>query len=171
MNQSLENQVVQLPWHWRNDPSFLLSEWEVKITRKPVVPAREPGIILAQWGDEAKLWVTEDEHHFRAWRPRFSLSLDLLNQKGEAQILTPRDHENLQRFLYFFSFLACDSLLLHASSLVRRGRAFVFPGVSGAGKTTIVRHSPGMPVLSDEISAVRLSPEDQPVRAYGTPFY
>src|SRR5262249_29799700 len=48
-----------------------------------------------------------------------------------------------------------DGLLLHASSVLRRGRAFLFPGPSGAGKTTIARLAAGGGVLSDEVSAVR----------------
>ena len=35
-----------------------------------------------------------------------------------------------------------QGFLLHASSVVRDGRAFLFTGPSGAGKTTIVRHAP-----------------------------
>jgi len=48
-----------------------------------------------------------------------------------------------------------DGLLVHASSVLRRGRAFLFPGPSGAGKTTIARLADGGGVLSDEVSAVR----------------
>ena len=46
-------------------------------------------------------------------------------------------------------------LLLHASSVVSAGRAFVFPGPSGAGKTALARLALPRDVLSDEISAVR----------------
>jgi hypothetical protein len=48
-----------------------------------------------------------------------------------------------------------EGVLLHASSIVRRGRAYLFPGPSGAGKTTIARLADGGGVLSDEVSAVR----------------
>jgi hypothetical protein len=69
--------------------------------------------------------------------------------------------------------------LLHAASAVRNGKAFLFSGVSGAGKTTISRLAPpGASLLTDEISYVRRD-EDRPeggVRggnqyvACGTPF-
>src|SRR5258708_30403384 len=81
-------------------------------------------------------------------------------------------------------------LLVHAASGVRTGRAFLFAGVSGAGKTTISRLAPADAVLlTDEISYVRpetagdgqsagtsLGAADPRVRAtssyqaYGTPF-
>lgn len=59
--------------------------------------------------------------------------------------------------------------LLHASSVVRNGRAFLFTGVSGAGKTTISQLSPSDAILlTDEISYVRRDRDGY--RAYGTPF-
>ena len=60
-------------------------------------------------------------------------------------------------------------VLLHAASAVRNGRAFVFSGVSGAGKTTLARLAPpDADVLTDEISYVRK--EAGGYYAYGTPF-
>jgi hypothetical protein len=59
--------------------------------------------------------------------------------------------------------------LLHAASAVLDGRAFVFAGVSGAGKTTIARLAPpDAHLLTDEISYVRK--EADGYVAYGTPF-
>jgi hypothetical protein len=59
--------------------------------------------------------------------------------------------------------------LLHASSVVRNGRAFLFSGVSGAGKSTISQLAPRHAVLlTDEISYVRR--DGAGYRAYGTPF-
>jgi hypothetical protein len=52
---------------------------------------------------------------------------------------------------------------------VRKGRAFIFAGVSGAGKTTLARLAPAdVDVLTDEISYVRK--EAGGYYAYGTPF-
>jgi hypothetical protein len=46
-------------------------------------------------------------------------------------------------------------LLIHASSVVSGGRALLFPGKSGAGKTTLASLGGTRAVLCDEISAVR----------------
>jgi len=59
--------------------------------------------------------------------------------------------------------------LLHAASAVRNGRAFLFSGVSGAGKTTIARLAPAdATLLTDEISYIRRT--GRGYQAFGTPF-
>jgi hypothetical protein len=59
--------------------------------------------------------------------------------------------------------------LVHAASAIRGGKAFLFPGVSGAGKTTISRLAPpDATLLTDEISYVRR--EGDRYLACGTPF-
>jgi len=59
--------------------------------------------------------------------------------------------------------------LLHSASAVRGGRAFLFCGVSGSGKTTIARMAPrDSALLSDEISCLRCTASGY--YAFGTPF-
>jgi hypothetical protein len=59
--------------------------------------------------------------------------------------------------------------LVHAASAIRGGRAFLFSGVSGAGKTTISRLAPpDATLLTDEISYVRR--DGNRYLACGTPF-
>jgi hypothetical protein len=59
--------------------------------------------------------------------------------------------------------------LVHAASAIRGGRAYLFAGVSGAGKTTISRLAPSdCALLTDEISYVRR--DGDAYRACGTPF-
>ncbi|HZW96555.1 MAG TPA: hypothetical protein VFF64_26670 [Candidatus Eremiobacteraceae bacterium] len=59
--------------------------------------------------------------------------------------------------------------LVHAASAIRGGKAFLFAGVSGAGKTTISRLAPpDATLLTDEISYVRR--EGNQYLACGTPF-
>lgn len=67
-----------------------------------------------------------------------------------------------------------SGFLLHAASAIRNGKAFLFAGVSGAGKTTISRLAPAdATLLTDEISYVRkqdIHKQDSGYIAYGTPF-
>jgi hypothetical protein len=128
--------------------------------------------------DEDAWKVVEDATEARFWLTRnsFRLHLILSSLKGNlslsaSQEATAACWRNVLRLLYFFGLLENQGVLLHASGLVHNGKTFLFPGVSGAGKTTIVRTSPKMPVLSDEAVAVRLSGRGQGATAYGTPFF
>ncbi len=92
------------------------------------------------------------------------------------QSANPYSIDGVLRILHSL-FLARDGgFLLHAASAIRNGRAFIFAGVSGAGKTTISRLAPrDAEVLTDEISYVRpLVGEPGPAGsgyiAFGTPF-
>ena len=66
------------------------------------------------------------------------------------------------------------AFLLHAASAIRNNRAFLFAGVSGAGKTTMSRLAPAdATVLTDEISYVRRATNREGEKnyvAFGTPF-
>ncbi|WP_373231252.1 hypothetical protein [Cohnella sp.] len=59
-------------------------------------------------------------------------------------------------------------LIVHSSSLVQKGEAHVFAGVSGAGKSTVAQLSHPRMLLADEASLVKLSPGGQ-VMVYDSP--
>jgi hypothetical protein len=81
----------------------------------------------------------------------------------------PYSIDTLLRLVHSLLLAEEGGFLLHAASAVRRGRAFLFSGVSGAGKTTLSRLAPpDANVLTDEISYLRPGPLGY--RAYGTPF-
>ena len=120
---------------------------------------------------EIVAWVVEGQEELWLWRQGLTLSLDFHKKEGEAHLAEARDWHNVLRITYFHLLLEQQGLLLHASGIVHGGEAYVFPGLSGAGKTTIVKHSPGMIVLSDEMVAVQLSSKGTPTMAFGTPFF
>jgi hypothetical protein len=73
------------------------------------------------------------------------------------------------RIILGLTLARSGGFLLHSASAVRGGRAFLFSGVSGAGKTTIARLAPAdSALLSDEISCVRRVGAGY--HAFGTPF-
>jgi len=77
--------------------------------------------------------------------------------------------DSVVRILHSLLLARQGGFLLHSGSVIRNGRAFIFSGVSGAGKTTITRMAPqDATLLTDEISYVR--PVGDGYRAYGTPF-
>ena len=85
------------------------------------------------------------------------------------QSANPYSLDAVLRIVHTLVLAREGGLLVHASSVVRNGRAFLFAGVSGAGKTTISRLAPlDAHLLTDEISYVRK--ESGGYFAYGTPF-
>jgi hypothetical protein len=104
-------------------------------------------------------------------RHDFLATLDLTARRATLA-LGALDHMALDSFLrvtYSLALLEQGGLLVHAASLARDERAWVFSGPSGSGKTTLTRVSPGAALLSDEISIVRL--RDGRLRCHGSPFW
>src|SRR5271170_484993 len=100
---------------------------------------------------------------FRArWNPKTS--------RGQIrQSCSPYAIDCVLRIVHSLILARQGGFLVHAASAIRGGKAFLFSGLSGAGKTTISRLAPpDATLLTDEISYVRR--EGQRYMAYGTPF-
>ena len=77
--------------------------------------------------------------------------------------------DSVVRILHTLLLAGQGGFLLHSASVVRNGKAFVFSGVSGAGKSTISGLAPpDVTLLTDEMSMVRADGDGY--RAYGTPY-
>jgi hypothetical protein len=85
------------------------------------------------------------------------------------QSANPYSVDSVLRIVHSLILAKEGGFLLHAAGAIRQGRAYLFSGVSGAGKTTISRLAPpDVTLLTDEISYVRRAGEQY--RACGTPF-
>jgi hypothetical protein len=85
------------------------------------------------------------------------------------QSANPYSLDSVLRIVHTLMLAEQGGRLMHASSVVRDGAAYLFSGVSGVGKTTIVRNAPAdVILLTDEMSFIRREPEGY--FAYGTPF-
>ncbi|MFZ0279320.1 MAG: hypothetical protein WA254_20290 [Candidatus Sulfotelmatobacter sp.] len=85
------------------------------------------------------------------------------------QSANPYSIDAVLRIVHTLVLARQGGFLLHSASAIRNGKAFLFAGVSGAGKTTISRLAPAdATLLTDEISYVRKQGEDY--FAFGTPF-
>lgn len=85
------------------------------------------------------------------------------------QTATPYAIDSVLRIVHSLLLARQGGFLLHSASAIRNGKAFLFAGVSGAGKTTISRLAPaGATLLTDEISYVRK--QETGYAAFGTPF-
>jgi len=85
--------------------------------------------------------------------------------------------DSLLRILLTALLLPRRGFLLHAATVARDNRAYVFTGRSGAGKSTVASLSPEGTVFTDEISLLRAAPShtqsplDDRWDAYSTPFW
>lgn len=123
--------------------------------------------------------VASNDADLRVWcvgglwhlvRGDFVASFDPERRRGSIrQPANPYSLDSVLRIVHSLELVRDGSFLLHAGGAIRNGRAFLFTGVSGAGKTTITRLAPSdATLLTDEISYVRR--EGEGYYAYGTPF-
>ena len=105
-------------------------------------------------------------------RGDFEAVLDM--RTGTGTLKAAPDEQCLDAFLRsLISFLLIRSggFMLHSAGIVKNGKAYVFLGKSGAGKSTISKlaAAAGAEALSDEINLVRF--EKGRFRVYGSPFW
>jgi hypothetical protein len=90
------------------------------------------------------------------------------------QSANPYSIDAVLRIVHTLVLAKQGGFLLHSASAVRYGKALLFAGASGAGKTTISRLAPAdATLLTDEISYVRKlddPKQDERYVAFGTPF-
>ena len=111
-------------------------------------------------------------------RGDFDATWDPRAGHGEIrQCPNPYSIDTVLRITHSLVLAEQGGFLVHAASAIRNNRAFLFAGVSGAGKTTISRLAPpDATLLTDEISYVRRSGTGNATgsaagyTAYGTPF-
>jgi len=117
---------------------------------------------------DARVWLEKGE--WRLERGDFRASWNPSARRGEVrQSLNPYSIDAVLRIVHTLLLADEGGFLLHASSAVRNGKAFLFSGVSEAGKTTMARLAPpDVELLTDEVSYVRKV--DGRYFAYGTPF-
>lgn len=86
-----------------------------------------------------------------------------------ARPYAPEETEYWLRVVYALLMFRAGGLLFHAAGIVRGGRAFLFCGRSGSGKTTVARLSPHDIVLNDDLVALMPNGNGSWI-AHATPF-
>lgn len=131
-----------------------------------VPPSKLPGAV----DPDADLTVLFKNNRWILERGDFHAELDPELRRGIIRLApTPYAIDAAFRVVHSLLLAGQGGMLVHASSAIKNGEAFLFAGVSGAGKTTISRLAPPeATLLTDEISYLRR--EGEGYVAYGTPF-
>jgi hypothetical protein len=122
-------------------------------------PASDDDVRVRREGSE---WLLQ--------RGDFQARWDPATGRGKVrQNSNPYSLDSVMRILHSLILAERGGFLLHAASAICDGRAYLFSGVSGAGKTTMTRLAPpDVTLLTDEISYLR--PSVDGYSAFGTPF-
>jgi hypothetical protein len=134
-------------------------EFELEFDLTSAVPVSDDDVRVRRDGDE---WLIERGDFHARWDPR--------SGRGSVrQNSNPYSLDSVLRILHSLILAQRGGFLLHAASAICDGRACLFSGVSGAGKTTMTRLAPpDITLLTDEISYLR--PNAEGYSAFGTPF-
>ncbi len=119
---------------------------------------------------DADVEVTFMSGRWSLRRGDFRAEWEPANQRGWVrQTANPYAIDSVLRIVHSLVLAQRGGFLLHSASTIRNGKAFLFAGESGAGKTTISSWMPAdATLLSDEISYVGRRGEGY--IAFGTPF-
>jgi hypothetical protein len=139
---------------------FPVSSFQLKVELVPpdiMSDAEDVGVRL-----EGGRWVMERGDFRAEWDPE--------RRRGWVrQSPNPYSIDSVIRILHSLLLAREGGFLVHAASAIRNGRAFLFAGVSGAGKTTLCRMAPpDVVLLTDEISYVRPCNQGMGDRGQGT---
>jgi len=119
---------------------------------------------------DAVVRVTQHRGRWTLERGDFRAEWEPASRTGTIrQTANPYSIDAVLRIVHTLVLARQGGFLLHSASAIRNGKAFLFAGVSEAGKTTISRLAPpDATLLTDEISYVRK--QDSGYIAFGTPF-
>ena len=128
------------------------------------------GVDEAMDGITTEVTVLREGQLWRLLCGDFDAEWDPRTRHGHVRLHpSPYSLDSVLRILHTVMLAEQGGMLMHASSVVLDGRAYLFTGVSESGKTTISRLAPPHAhLLTDEMSFIRL--EDGEYFAYGTPF-
>ena len=134
-------------------------EFDIDLYEPAEPPARDGGLKVRRGKGD---WLLRRGDFRARWNPNA--------KRGYIrQAKNPYACDSLLRIVHTLILAKQGGFLVHASSAIRDNKAFLFSGVSGAGKTTISRLAPpDATLLTDEISYVRRKGDRY--LAFGTPF-
>jgi len=134
-------------------------QFELEFDLTSTGPVSDDDVRVRREGDA---WLIKRGDFQARWDPR-------TGHGNVRQNANPYSLDSVLRILHSLILAQRGGFLLHAASAICDGRAYLFSGVSGAGKTTMTRLAPpDITLLTDEISYLR--PNAESYSAFGTPF-
>ena len=159
------------------EPETLRSEFTRRFQDFPV--HGEPVFKVRMCAEEISLLPREDLD--RGWvftsagaqflSPSWEGEIDLKARQGYLFVRRSQPVEAMDyylRVLLAMLVFEAGGFLFHSAGIVRQGKAYLFFGHSGSGKTTVSRLSAGAELLSDDLLV--LLPSAAVWEAYATPF-
>ncbi|CAM2978221.1 hypothetical protein PASE110613_10440 [Paenibacillus sediminis] len=122
------------------------------------------------YNDDQSVVIQETDDSITFTRRDYMLTASL--DYSQATIHTHDDFSLRHALLNLFSSWLIyhrKGLLVHSSCIVEHGKAWMFSGQSGAGKSTVAQLSLPRPILSDEATFVYIEDDGQVV-IYDSPF-
>jgi hypothetical protein len=119
--------------------------------------------------DKKPVWIVRLDPEVKSVHVYFNEML-IHKNNDEFAVTNPLSYP-LDQILMMYFFAKRNGALIHAAGLEFNGRGYIFPGKSGAGKSTISRQLTGLDdyeVLSDDRIIVRKM--DKTFKAFGTPW-
>ena len=138
-------------------------------------------IIVKDWDiKKSKLRLEPVFHDGRLYFPFPDYEGEIDLGRGVAEIAVPRSSavEDADYFIRVTTSLLvfrAGGILLHGAGIIRNGKACIFLGHSGSGKTTVARLSPNDQVLNDDLVVIMPHQFQEGCNlgwtVYGTPFW
>jgi hypothetical protein len=105
-----------------------------------------------------------------ASRSDFEFRYEPETRKGVLEVAeNPYSFDSCLRVLMSWLLPRHEGLMIHSASLIREKAGYIFPAVSGGGKSTLTRMAGDAEALTDELSLVRW--QEGGYRIYGSPFW
>lgn len=134
-------------------------EFELEFDLQNAPPPSDDDVRVRRDGEQ---WLVERGDFHARWDPRTGRGI-------VRQNANPYSLDSVLRIVHSLIIAGRGGFLLHSASSICEGRAYLFSGVSGAGKTTMTRLAPpDITLLTDEMSYLR--PNGDGYSAFGTPF-
>lgn len=146
-------------------------EFAEKVYFYDVQTLPQPDAIIRAFDTYKEIFTSSSDSKLNVYRWDFFGIIDVSARTGKFILFnnTFMTYESIIRI--FYSLLAVENhgFLIHSSSLVHHGKGYVFFGISGSGKSTVVKLSESDECLTDELTLIRK--DTKGYLTAGTPFH